>query len=717
MAFPLLALLLRPVYWFVSRVLFDMRVVGKENILAGPALLVGNHVSLVDGVLLHAAAWPRSVHIVSVDSVEQAKAAVQAGDLVCVFPENGVSRNGNMQPFPRELERLSKSVAAPIVPLAMVNLWGSIFSYRGGRIIWKWPESLRRKVAVCFGTPLAPTSDAPAVRRAVQRIAAWCHRHGNHWSVPVHRKFVRAAARHPFRSCYVDAMNQRELNAGKALAGAIVLRNWLRPRLGPEAMVGLWLPSSVGGALANVALAFLGKTTVNLNYTSSADSLRSAVRQTGIRQILTSRLFVRKVPLEIPSHEGPADGDKVQLVYLEDALQSIKNWRRVLTFLQVVLLPGWLIERLWLGLGRHHLDDLATIIFSSGSTGEPKGVMLSHRNIAANIESVVSAVDLFSRDRLLGCLPFFHSFGYTVTLWAPLQIGATAVYYPDPRQAKEIGEVCKNYRCTIFLSTATFLRFYQKRSDPDDFKSLRLLICGAEKLPMSLAEQFHSRFGILPLEGYGCTELSPVVSSNVPDRDIAGIRQVGQKPGTIGQPIPMVAVKIVNPESYEELPTGADGLLMVTGANVMVGYFGQPEMTADVIRDEWYATGDMGHVDDDGFVTLTGRLSRFAKIGGEMVPLEKIEEELHAAAGATDRFAAVTAVPDAARGERLVILHTPLLGADARQLCQRLAERHLPNLWLPKERDFYPVPELPLLGSGKLDLKRVKEMAVEKAVK
>src|SRR5262249_23074855 len=328
-------------------------------------------------------------------------------------------------------------------------------------------------------------------------------------------------------------------------------------------------------------------------------------------------------------------------------------------------------------------DDLISVIFTSGSTGEPKGVMLSHRNVMSNVDSVLAAVDLNRKDRALAVLPFFHSFGYTILLWGPLSIGASAVYYPDPRAAKEIGSLCKEFRCNLFLSTATFLRFYMKRCEPDDFRTLRLLVCGAEKLPVPLAQEFQEKFGVLPLEGYGTTELSPIASSNVPDREIYGVKQVGNKFGTVGQPLPGIAAKVVDPETFEELPLGREGLILITGGNVMVGYLGQPEKTAEVIRDGWYVTGDMGHLDADGFMTLTGRLSRFAKVGGEMVPLEKVEEELHTALGSAERVAAVTSVPDAAKGERLIVLHLAISDMDARKLVQKLAERNLPNLWLP----------------------------------
>jgi len=741
--FPSLVL---PLFRIAVFLFWPTKVLGRENIPEkGGALLVSNHVSYIDWLLVMAAAprrvriliwsgyrsnpvlwffitWVRTIPIegrkLAPRKINQAfgraKQALENGELVCIFAEGRLTRTGFLRPFHRGLELLEKKLPVPIIPVSLTNVWGSVFSYRRGRTIWKWPERCPVRVAVGFGKPLPPTTPAWQVRREIQRLSADCVKHANHWSVPVHRRFARRAASHPFRSCFIDPLMKRELNYGKALAGAMCLSDWLRPQLGREPMVGIWLPSSLGGAMANIALALLGRTSVNLNYTSSKESVLSAVRQTGMKQILTSRLFLSKVPLQIPAHEGPPDSEKVQLIYVENAAKQISKRQQLLAFLKVLLLPGIILEHWVLRLGRHSLDDLATIIFTSGSTGEPKGVMLSHRNISANVESMITAVDFAESDRILGTLPFFHSFGYTVTLWAPIQVGGSVVYYPDPRQAKEIGELCKRYDCTIVLTTATFLRFHMKRSAPDDFKSVRILMCGAEKLPPSLAEEFHCKFGIWPLEGYGCTELSPVASANVPDREVRGVKQIGNKVGTIGQPLPGIAAKIVDPESWEELPTGREGMLLVTGANVMVGYLNKPELTREVIRDGWYVTGDMGHMDEDGFITLTGRLSRFAKIGGEMVPLQKVEDELHEALGSTDRLAAVTAVPDESKGERMVIVHLPL-GVEVRELCRRLAERNLPNLWLPKERDFIQVSELPHLGSGKVDLNRVKQIALEKA--
>jgi acyl-[acyl-carrier-protein]-phospholipid O-acyltransferase/long-chain-fatty-acid--[acyl-carrier-protein] ligase len=452
---------------------------------------------------------------------------------------------------------------------------------------------------------------------------------------------------------------------------------------------------------------------VNLNYTSGPDAVRSAIRQCGCRRVLTAKLFTQRVKLD--------PGEGVDLIYFEDLLRKMTKGRALRAFLAVLLLPRFALEHWVLGLGRHTVNDLATVIFSSGSTGEPKGVMLTHGNIAANLESMIQAADLKAPDRILGILPFFHSFGYTVTLWGALQVGASAVYHADPRHAKEIGELCRAYGCTVHVSTATFLRFYLRKCEAEDFKTIRLLICGAEKLPAALSEEFQKKFGVLPLEGYGCTELSPVVATNLPDQDLDHYKQIGNRPGTVGQPLPGVAARAVHPDTFEPLPAGQEGLLLIDGPNVMKGYLGQPELTAQVIRDGWYVTGDMAKIDEDGFITLTGRLSRFAKVGGEMVPLERVEEELNGVLGAQERVGAVTCVPDDSRGERLVVLyagpHLAQLGYDVSRWQKELSGRGLPNLWVPGPRDFFPIPELPLLGSGKLDLKRVKDTALELAKK
>jgi acyl-[acyl-carrier-protein]-phospholipid O-acyltransferase/long-chain-fatty-acid--[acyl-carrier-protein] ligase len=542
----------------------------------------------------------------------------------------------------------------------------------------------------------------------VQELGAECAIRQSDFVPLVHRAFVRHAVRLRtlFRPCIIDnAAGERVLTWGKTFVGAMCVTRYLRGRLGPEQNVGVWLPTGLGGALANLAIAFLGKTSVNLNYTAGPDPVRSATRQAGLRTVITSKRFVLRFALDLP--------EDVQRIYLEDVLESVTSRQRIATFLMAVLLPGWVIDRFVLGLHWHKPDDVLTVVFSSGSTGEPKGVILTHRNVGSNVDSAIRTIFIHRNDRLFGVLPFFHSFGYTVCLWAPLVASACAIYYPDPRGAKEVGMLAKKHRATLMLSTATFLRFYLRRCAADDFCTLRLLICGAEKLPVKLQDEFRAKFGLLPLEGYGCTELSPVVSTNLNDVTVGGSVQKCNTRGTVGQPILGVCMRAFTQEAREPLPTGVDGVLCGKGPNVMAGYLHQPEKSREAIRDGWYYTGDVGRIEPDGFIRITGRVSRFAKIAGEMVPLERLEEEMHDALGGGDRVLAVAAVPDEKRGERLIVLYLAEIEARLSGVLDALPARGLPNLWVPDVRDCYPVETLPLLGSGKLDLKRVNEVARE----
>jgi acyl-[acyl-carrier-protein]-phospholipid O-acyltransferase/long-chain-fatty-acid--[acyl-carrier-protein] ligase len=398
-------------------------------------------------------------------------------------------------------------------------------------------------------------------------------------------------------------------------------------------------------------------------------------------------------------------------ILLEEVAAAPSFGERAIALL-MWFLPSWWLEPALSGGRTRKLDDLATIIFSSGSTGEPKGVMLTHYNIASNIEQMAQTFMLGRKDSLLGVLPFFHSFGFTVTLWLPAVLGVGAAYHPSPLDLAAISELVRDYRLTFLMATPTFLQAYMRRCSPEDFGSLEFVLVGAEKLPEWLALAFEDRFGIKPLEGYGATECSPTVSVNTRDFRAPGFRQVGGKRGRIGHPLPGISVRIVDPETREPVPVGTPGLLIVRGPNVMLGYLGKPEKTAEVLQEGWYVTGDIASEDEDGFLTITDRLSRFSKIGGEMVPHIKIEEQLHLIAGVTEQTFVVTAVPDGKKGERLVVLHL-LKKEELKFVLEKLPEAGLPNLWTPRPSQFFMVEKLPHLGTGKLDLRRIRELALE----
>lgn len=725
--------LLRLVLWMATHSLYSIHVEGRSNIPErGGALFVANHMSFVDALLLSAstdrhvrflifrdiyenpaikpfAKILRAIPISSMQrpremlkSLREASDAIRNGEVVCIFAEGQITRIGQMLPFRRGFERIMDGLDAPIVPVSLDGVWGSIFSFKSGRFFWKFPRRIPYPVTVSFGKPLPPASTASEVRCAVQELQTEAFALRKKRMRTLISSFIGSAHRYPLRFFMTDAATPR-ISFGSALAKTIFLARRLQKLCAGQNMVGILLPPSAGGALINFAVTLCGKAPVNLNYTLSQESLDSCIRQCALETVITTRALLDRTKLQIP----------VKSVLIEQLASQPRAFEKIATSM-LWLLPARALVRVFAGRAIS-IDDLATVIFSSGSTGEPKGVMLSHYNIASNVEQMNQAFMLDASDRLLGVLPFFHSFGFTVTLWLPAVIGIGVVYHPNPLDFAAIGELVREHGLTFLLSTPTFLQGYVRRCLPEDFGSLQCVLVGAEKLPERVALAFEDRFGIRPLEGYGCTECSPVVAVNTRDFRAAGFRQVGAKRGRIGHPLPGISVRIAHPESGELLGVDQSGLLLVRGPNVMQGYLGHPEKTAEVLRDGWYVTGDIAAMDDDGFLTITDRLSRFSKIGGEMVPHIKVEEKLHELAGVTEFTFLVVGVPDLQKGEKLVVLHH--LNADQlKELLPRLGECGLPNLWIPRTNQFFYVQEFPHLGTGKLDLRAARQLALNYSV-
>ncbi|HYA64719.1 MAG TPA: acyl-[ACP]--phospholipid O-acyltransferase [Candidatus Sulfotelmatobacter sp.] len=722
--------LLRLVLWIAAHTLYRLDLKGNENIPAhGGALLTPNHASLVDAVLLIAATdrpirflmfkgaydhplikpFAKMLKIIPIasdqgpremiHSLREASEALRNGEVVCIFPEGEITRIGQMLPFRRGFERIVKGIDAPIIPVNIDGIWGSIFSFSGGHFFWKWPRTIPYPVRITFGAALPPTTTAPEVRQAVQQLGVDAFLRRRRYMKPLTRSFIKAARRYPRRFAMADGRTPK-LTFGDSLVKTVFLARRLRPLWRDQKMVGILLPPSIPGALVNWAALLLGKIPINLNYTSSNESIASCARQCELKTVVTSRLFLEKVPVQPPG----------EIIYAEDLAQNPGMREKIAALLSAKLFPARLLE-LFLSVAQTpSLDDTATIIFSSGSTGEPKGVVLSHFNLASNVEQLEQVFHLHDGDRILGILPFFHSFGFTGTLCLPPLTGIGVVFHPSPLDAKVIGSLVSKYAVTMLLSTPTFLNSYTRRCPPEAFGSLRIVMAGAEKLPERIAQSFEDRFGIRPLEGYGCTECSPVVAVNTYDFRAAYFRQVGAKRGTIGHPLPGIGVRIIDPESGESLPVDRPGLLLVRGPNVMVGYLNRPEKTVEVLRDGWYNTGDIATVDVDGFLRITDRLSRFSKIAGEMVPHIKVEEKLHELLEADGQVLAVTAIPDEKKGERLVVIHT--LKEDLLKEClEKLSKSDLPALWKPRPDQFLYVEKLPYLGTGKLDLRKLRDLA------
>jgi acyl-[acyl-carrier-protein]-phospholipid O-acyltransferase/long-chain-fatty-acid--[acyl-carrier-protein] ligase len=716
--------LVRFCLWLLTHTIYRIRIDGQEHVPArGAALLVCNHLSHVDGALVgasiqrfvrflvykpyyeHWAVNPllRMLHAIpvgggreSVAAIEAARRELQAGHVVCIFAEGAISRTGNLLPFRRGLEKIVDGLDVPIVPVYLDRVWGSIFSFKGGRFLWKRPARVPYPVTVAFGPALPPATPAAEVRVALMEVGARATAMRRGRRDVLGREFVRAAKRRWGSFCMADATTA-PLTFGRALAGALLLSRWIRRAAPGQPRIGLLLPASVGGALANIAVALAGRASVNLNFTAGRDAMAAAIARCGIGTILTSRRFLAKAG--IPEMDG--------MVFLEDVMARIsplsKAWMMAVAF----LLPARLLSRIYAGQG--DADSLATIVFSSGSTGVPKGVMLTHRNILSNVDAIAQVFQLRDDDVMVGVLPFFHSFGFSVTLWLPMVNGFGAAFHPNPMDGKTIGELAGSHRGTILVSTPTFYAGYVRKCRPEQFAHVRYALVGAEKLREPIAAAFQEAFGIALLEGYGCTEMAPVVAVNAPDVRDAGGHQRASAPGTVGHPLPGVAAKVVDPETGEGPLIGREGLLLVNGPNRMQGYLDDPERTAEALRDGWYVTGDIACIDEAGFIRITDRLSRFSKIAGEMVPHMKIEEEIQALLDAA-HSCAVTAVPDEARGERLVAFYTDPAVAP-HELWERLCRTELPRLWLPRREDVRWVEAIPTLGTGKVDLRAVRRLA------
>lgn len=719
--------------WILTHSLYKVKVLGIENLPEkGGALIVCNHSSFADPSLIMASTKRhvrflmfrpiynnkflhplckimRAIPVSLKDSpkeiirsLQTAKKAVEQGEVVCIFAEGALTRTGNMLNFNRGFETIMKGVDAPIIPVNIDSIWGSIFTYERGKYFWKMPKHTPNPVTVSFGRTLPSTAKAYQVRLAVQELGADAFSLRGKYQEKLHIAFIREAKKRPFKLCMADSTGL-ELKYYQALGMVMMLSHLCFSSRENKEKVGILLPSSVMASIVNGAALMAGKIAVNINFTASKESMAAAIEQCEIKTIITSKKFLAKLNIEAQSN----------MVFLEDLKPKITVMKKVFYMAAAFLLPKFLIKAAFARGGKGSIDDIATIIFSSGSTGEPKGVMLSHGNIFSNIQGFWQVANIQPNDVVMGVLPFFHSFGFTAGLCFPVGTGLSVVYHTNPLDASTIGKMVEKYKATIILGTPTFFSSYLRKCTKEQFASVRYAIAGAEKLQKKMVEGFVEKFGITPLEGYGATELSPIIALSVhnPDNEKESVKQYGYKLGKVGHPIPGVVAKVVDPETFELLTFDQPGLLLIKGPNVMKGYLKNPQKTAEVMKDGWYVTGDIAAIDTDGFIYITDRLSRFSKIAGEMVPHIKIEEEIEKVCESIEPMCAVTAVADEKKGERLIVLCVGVLDVDF--IRSKLSEGNLPNLWIPKKECFISVDTIPLLGTGKKDLAKIKNIAKE----
>lgn len=499
----------------------------------------------------------------------------------------------------------------------------------------------------------------------------------------LHHQFIDIAKRFGKKTAIRDFTTNTDLTYSRALIASLILRKYCRSL--DTGFIGIMMPTSAGCILTKIAVLMSGRIPVMINYSTGAEqNARYAQQKCDFRTIITSRALLEKI--ECPAIDG--------MIFIEDIMAGITKGDKMKAAM-LASMPGSFLKKLVQG-GED--SDTAVILFTSGSEKDPKAVQLTHRNIIANIESVSPIFGFKSDDIFMCTLPFFHVFGLTVNLWLPLFHGTTMLTYANPLDFKTICNTVRENKATFLVGTPSFFWGYLRKSNPGDFDSLRIALTGADKCPESLRKGFMKRHNIVLYEGYGATECSPVISTNTPEFNC---------PGSVGKPIPGVQVRIENYETGEECPTGEDGRILVKGDSVMKGYFNDFEQTSLHIRNGWYDTGDMGNIDENGYLWHVGRLKRFVKIGGEMVSLVKIEDILEKLLP-QDSHCCVVEIPDATKGARIVaVVTTPV---DEKEILKKMAQQ-LPPISLPKI--FLVWETLPKMGSGKIDFRTISEMARE----
>jgi len=505
--------------------------------------------------------------------------------------------------------------------------------------------------------------------------------------MPLHQMFITSAKKYSSEIAIVDRNLRKNITYGRALIGALLLAR--RFRQYKDGYLGVMIPNSSGSILTIIGTLFAGKVPVMINYsTGAAENAEFAQHKCNFHTIITSRALLEKLGCRLVPG----------MVFIEDLVGSVSLFEKLMAAAKAKM-PKFILRCL---VHKGNLEETAVILFTSGSEKAPKAVELSHKNLSSNIDTGLDAFPFEHDDRMLAILPYFHVFGHMANLWLPIKLGMRVIVYANPLDFKTIVRIIHEEKATLVFGTPFFLMGYLKQASADDFKSIKAIVASADKLPASLREAYQEKHGIEILEAYGATETSPVISANLPGAN---------KPGSIGRVLKNIQVRITDINTGKDLPTGEEGNILVKGGLVMKGYLGDLEETALKIKDGWYETGDMGVFDEDGFLWHKGRLKRFAKIGGEMVSLVRIESVL-AKHIPENQECCVVEVPDARKGAMIVVAMT--VDLDTKELKQQLS-KELHAISMPKK--YYVFDELPKMGSGKIDFRTTTEMVKSVMIK
>ncbi len=590
-------------------------------------------------------------------------------------------------------------------------MWGSWFSRSSEKLKDLRNTGTKHDIIVAFGEQLPIDTSAQDLKRHIFELSINSWEHYTEQLPAIGSAFIETAKRNSGEFMIADPMTGT-LTGSKFLTSVICFSRLIR-KYSQEQNIGFLLPTSIAGSVANMAAILQGKTVVNLNFTANREALQASVTKAGIKSIYTSHKFIEKL-----AKKGVDLGDAFpdsQLIYMEDLKSRINKTTSLLTFIFVLVFPAGLLNLLY--CKKVSINSPAAILFSSGSEGLPKGVVLSHRNIMANLKQISDMLNIQDTDVVMASLPLFHAFGLTVTTFMPLIEGIPMICHPDPTDSVNIAKAIAKYRATFLCSTSTFLRLYikNKRIHPLMLESLRIVVAGAEKLNPDVRDAFKLKFNKDIFEGYGATETTPVVSVNIPDALDVNYWQVqyGNRQGTVGLPLPGSSFRIVDPGTLDELKTGEDGLILIGGSQVMLGYLDDEEKTSEVITiidgKRWYKTGDKGHLDEDGFLTIVDRYSRFAKLGGEMISLTAVEESVRDSLNQPELEIVAVNLPDERKGEKVALMITEDI--QLADIKKAMLEADINPLMIPASVKF--VDEIPTLGSGKTDFKLAKKIFLE----
>lgn len=707
--------LVKPLLRLALQTLFRVRTTGDTTAFAASRLLVvANHQSFLDGLLLglflpidpvfvvHTGVvrrwWFRlalsMVDHLAVDpanpmAMKRVIRLIESGRPVVIFPEGRITTTGSLMKVYEGPAFVAARTGATIVPVRVDGAARSYFA----RVAGRHPRHLLPHIALGVLPPTRIDMPAGSSARERRRKAGDAMRRLMQEMLfaarPQHTLFdalLDAAAIHGRKRPVVEDLKQIEYDYGDLLKMALMLGRLGARHTAPGERIGVLLPNLAPTLGLIFGLNAFGRVPAMLNYTAGSDGLQAACTAAAVRTVITSRAFIEQARL----------GDKlaalhgVTWLYLEDLRDTV-------TLADKLWLVLWALRAPRLATQRLDPEAPAVVLFTSGSEGKPKGVVLSHRAVLANVAQIRAVIDISPDDKILNALPLFHSFGLTAGALLPVLSGADVFLYPSPLHYRVIPELAYDRGCTVLLGTSTFLGNYAKFAHPYDFYRLRYVIAGAEKLAESVRQSWFEKFGIRIFEGYGATETAPVLAVNTP---------MAYRSGTVGQLLPGIHARLVDVPGITR-----GGMLHVTGPNLMSGYLrveqpGVLQPPASAIGEGWYETGDVVELDDDGFVRIVGRVKRFAKIAGEMVSLEAVEKL--AVAAAPGAAHAATSQPDAARGETIVLFSTDrTLNRERLQAAAR--DGGWPELAVP--RRLVAVDALPLLGTGKIDYVTLKQWA------